>query len=116
MVLNGANGGNLPRQWGFFFDFGTANILALRVVANPVFPIHRKTELLGYVCSSAAEFSEIEKHLACRVLGITEDDISFGFGSIALTTEHIHREPDFTVGDRKFWIYEKVERLPLGHG
>ena len=38
---------------------------------------------------------------------------SIGFGSIALTTEHIHREPDFTVGDRKFWVYEKVERLPF---
>jgi hypothetical protein len=86
-------------------------------VANPVFAIHRKAELVGYVCTSATDFSEVEKHLACRVLGITsEDDISFNFGSIALTTEHIHREPDFTVGDRKFWVYEKVERLPLGHG
>ena len=81
-------------------------------MANPVFAIHRKTELLGYVCGSAAELSEIEKHVACRVLGITpEDDISFGFGSIALNAEHIHREPDFTVGDRKFWVYEKAERL-----
>jgi hypothetical protein len=83
-------------------------------VANPVFAIHRKTELLGYVCGSAAELSEIEKHVACRVLGITpEDDISFGFGGIALSTEHIHREPDFTVGDQKFWVYEKGERLPF---
>jgi hypothetical protein len=83
-------------------------------VANPVFAIHRKTELLGYLCSSAAELSEIEKQVACRVLGITtEDDISFGFASIALSTEHIHREPDFTVGDRKFWVYKKGERLPL---
>jgi hypothetical protein len=101
----------------FFFDFDTANILACRFVANPVFAIHRKTELVGYVCSSAAEFSEVEKQLVCRVLDIApEDDISIGFGSIALKTEHIHREPDFTVGDRKFWVYEKVERLPLGHG
>jgi hypothetical protein len=62
-------------------------------VANPVFAIHRKTELLGYLCSSAAELSEIEKQVACRVLGITtEDDISFGFASIALSTEHIHRD------------------------
>jgi hypothetical protein len=72
-------------------------------VANPVFAIHRKTELVGYVCRSAAELSEIEKQAACRVLGITwEDDISFGFTGVAL--KHIGREPDFTVGHRKFWI------------
>ena len=83
-------------------------------MANPVFPIHKKTELVGYVCSSAAELSEIEKQAACCVLGITpEDDISFGFGSIALSTEHIRREPDFTVGDRKFWVYTKGDRLPF---
>ena len=81
-------------------------------MANPVFAIHRKTELVGYACTSATDFSEVEKHLICRVLGITsKDDISFNFGSIALKTEHIRRGPDFTVGDRKFWVFEKAERL-----
>jgi hypothetical protein len=58
-------------------------------VANPVFAIHRKADLLGYVCSSAAELSEIEKQIACRVLGITPaDDISFESGGVALRTEN----------------------------
>jgi hypothetical protein len=82
-------------------------------VANPVFAIHRKTDVLGYVCSSTAELSEVERQLACRLLGITGDDISFRPGGIALRTENIGREPDFTVGHRKFWVYEKVEQLPF---
>jgi hypothetical protein len=107
--LNGRR--QFARRW-VFFDFDTANILVCTFVANPVFAIHRKTELVGYACTSATDFSEVEKHLICRVLGITsKDDISFNFGSIALKTEHIRRGPDFTVGDRKFWVFEKAERL-----